>query len=85
MNESKRNFLKVLPLAAMVPSALALGDTKVAAYEIAEPKRYLIVVPDSVLITEAEAFRMKQILDGRGINATVVTGAEGLKVYELDD
>jgi hypothetical protein len=84
MDQSKRNLLKVLPIAAMVPSSIALGDTRVASYEVSTAKRYLIVIPDAVLITEQEGQRMRDVLAERGINATVIAGAEGLKVYELD-
>jgi hypothetical protein len=84
MDQSKRNFLKILPVAAMLPTALAIGEVKAAGYEVSAQKKYLIVIPDDVVISDQAGERLRSMLKERGIDATVIAGAEGLKVYELD-
>lgn len=81
---NKRQFLQVLPLAAMTVTTLKVDGVEAQAHELKPEKKYLIVVAGA---QEPEAMRaFADTVRGRlGPNVVVVAGdgAESLRVYEL--
>lgn len=77
----RRKMLKVLPLAAMAGVTMKIGETDAKAFEVKPDKKYLLVMPD---VPYEQIRACSDVLRERGINATVCTGVEDLKIYELD-
>jgi hypothetical protein len=79
---NRRGLLKVLPLAAMAGATVKVGEIEAQAVEVKPDKKYVFVVSDAH--PEAVIQQCLAILRERGINATIVTGVEDLKIYELE-
>jgi hypothetical protein len=82
MDQSKRKFLKVLPLAALVSVAVKVGEEDALAYEIRSDRKYIFVIPHWNG-REHEAKAAREVLLQRGIDATIVAGVDDLHIYEL--
>lgn len=78
---NRRKLLRVLPLAAMAGVTVKVGETAAMAYEMKPDKKYLFVIPGAPARSTAYA---AEHLRQRGINATVIGGADDLKIYELE-
>lgn len=79
---NKRQFLKVLPLAALTATTVKLDNVEAQVHELKPEKKYLILIPNA----EPEDWQaIKSIGERLGENVTIVGGipADGMKVYEL--
>lgn len=81
MNESKRKFMKALPLAAMAAATVNIGEHSATAYEMKPDKKYILYVPG---ISDREAKHCHKLLTERGVNVTIIGGNRDLTIYELD-
>jgi hypothetical protein len=79
----RRNLLKILPLVTMAGTVMKIGETEAIAYKTETDKKYIIVLPNHVFLNEEKARRIREMLAQRGINASLIEGAENLKIYEL--
>lgn len=77
MNKSKRNFLKALPMATMLP-VVTIGDKQL--FELKPGKRYLIKIIGD--IPQAQAQHMASVLREKGFGDVLIITGE-CSIYEL--
>lgn len=80
MNVSKRQFLKLLPLAALSATAVKVNGQDAKAIELSPEKKYLFVFPDA---SDQEIQAAAKVLRERHHMDALVTNSEHLAVYEL--
>ena len=81
MNNSKRQFLKTLPLVAVSGLAVKLGERDAKAIEIKPNKRYVFRIDSEVEPEDLEQIR--SVLNNRGFSdALLVAGST--EIYELE-
>lgn len=82
MNESKRRFMKALPLAAMAAASVKSGEHSAEAYEVKPKKKYVVVAPSGMSADAARKFG--EHLHNMGIDVVIVFKGDDLTIYELD-
>jgi hypothetical protein len=82
MDQSKRNFMKMLPLVALAPIAVTqVGAHEAQVYELKADKKYVFKLPADAAFSKQEMDDAQKTLEQRGLNATLVQG--DLEIYEL--
>lgn len=81
---NKREFLRILPLAALTATTVSVGDVEAQVHELNPEKKYLIVIPDDIEPDNGERVAAG-IRERLGSNVAIVAGGSlrTLKVYEL--
>jgi hypothetical protein len=80
MDKSKRQFIKLLPLAAITGTAVKVGAIDAKAVEMKANKKYVFRVPVNTDPSSLEWFS-KFLREERGIDATLVT--DNVEIFEL--
>lgn len=82
MGKSRRTLLRALPLAALAPAAIAkIEERKARGYEVRPNKRYVFKIPSDVGVSTKEMEGMRDLLQQRGIDATIIHGE--IEIYEM--
>lgn len=78
---NKREFLKLLPMAAVAATSVKVGDIEAKAHELKPEKKYVMVIQGDIEPQNGAAFA-RSVREKLGPNVVVVGGAE-LEIYEL--
>lgn len=82
MDSSRRNLLKVLPLAVVTGASMAVDGRITEAVEIKSSKRYVFKLNADLSRTELDA--MRQTLEERGFVGFVLISGD-VDIFELDE
>lgn len=80
MDQSKRNFMKMLPIAALAGAGIKLGTVGAKVVEIQPHKKYIFRVPADTNTKSLEWIR-RFLREDRGIDATILT--DNVEIFEL--
>lgn len=82
---NKREFLKVLPLAALTATTIKVDNVEAQVHELKPEKKYLIVIPSEVSMEDGQRFA-QGVRARLGQNISFVAGpnVSNLKIYEMD-
>lgn len=88
MSTSRRNFLKLLPLAPLAAFTVKVDGQEAIGREltVSKERRYVFHFPNLTRGQHEEMLRLKAQLQGMGYNDPLVIGGEGskdLQIYEV--